>query len=393
MMNRNERPLRRPDYVLLGVVAILLIFGLLAVYSSSFAFAIFEYDDPNYFIFRQTFSAILGTGLMLLLLRVDYHRFKRWSPYLMLASVLVLIAVIVPEIGYEANNARRWIKLGPLPAIQPSEIVKLVMVVYMAAWLSTRGARLQEWSRGVVPFVVLLGTVGLLIVLQPDFGTAVLIAMVGLTMFFVSGANIRHLITLVAAGSVAAIPVIFTQAYRADRIVSFLDPWADPLGRGYQIIQSLIALGSGGIFGLGLGVSRQKFLYVPGSHTDAIFAIIGEELGLIGAVSLLLLMAGIALRGFKIGMEAPDDFGALLAFGITCWLVFQAAMNIGGITRTIPFTGITLPLISFGGSSLVATMAAIGVLLNVSRHRLSATERKHGVDENHVSKPMVLQSR
>jgi cell division protein FtsW len=381
---------KRPDLTLLGIVGVLTVFGLLAVYSASFAFAIIQFGDPNYFILRQAGAAVVGLVALVVMMRIDYHRWLKLSPWLMLGAIGILIIVLLPGLGFEQNGARSWVKLGPLPAFQPSEFIKLGMFIYIAAWLATRGERLQDWWR-VFPFIALLGTIGLLMLLQNDFGTAVLMLSVAVMMFFVAGANPRHLLTLAAIGLVASPPMIIQAAHRWDRIRAFIDPWSDPQGAGYHIIQALIALGSGGLFGLGLGESRQKFLYVPSAHADAIFAIIGEELGLVGCIVVLLLLGGIAVRGFKIALEADTSFGSLLAFGITAWFMFQAAMNIGGITQTIPFTGIPLPFVSFGGSALVANLAALGVLLNISRFSMTAQERKLGMPA--ASQPTVLTTR
>lgn len=369
---------RPPDYVLLGTTLVLLAFGLIAVYSSSFGLAIRLAGDPAYFFVRQVMAAVGGLMLMVVVMRIDYHRYLKWSPWLMVAAIGVLIAILLPGIGFDQNGARSWIRIGPLPAFQPSEFIKLAMFVYIAAWLSTRGDRLQQWSR-VLPFIGLLGAIGVLMLMQNDFGTAVIMLGVALAMFFVAGANPRHIGALIGVALVVSPVLIWQASHRWNRIVAFLDPVGTADGAGYQILQSLIALGSGGLFGVGLGASRQKFLYVPGAHTDAIFAIIGEELGLIGCAVILMLLGLIAYRGYRIALEAREDFGALLAFGITTWFAFQAAVNIGGITATIPLTGVPLPFVSYGGSSLVANLAALGVLLSISRFRVTEAERKHGL--------------
>ncbi len=369
---------RPPDYVLLGTTLVLLAFGLIAVYSSSFGLAIRLTGDPAYFFVRQVMAAIGGLMLMAVVMRIDYHRYLRWSPWFMLGAIGILVAVLIPGLGVELNGAQRWIRLGPLPPFQPSEFIKLAMFIYIAAWLSTRGSRLQQWNR-VLPFIGLLGAIGVLMLLQNDFGTAVIMLGVALAMFFVAGANLRHVAALVGVAVVVAPVLIWQASHRWNRILAFLDPIGTGDGAGYQILQSLIALGSGGLFGVGLGASRQKFLYVPAAHTDAIFAIIGEELGLIGCTVVLMLLGLIAYRGYRIALEAREDFGALLAFGITTWFALQAAINIGGITATIPLTGVTLPFVSYGGSSLVASLAALGVLLSISRFRVTEAERKHGL--------------
>lgn len=359
----------RPDYLIALVVAVLTVAGLVIVYSASFAIGLHDFGDVNYFIVRQSIGASIGAVAMLVLARIDYHRLARWSPLILLLALIGLAAVLVPGIGVNSNGAHRWIRLGPLPPVQPSEFAKLAMVIYIAAWLAAKGAQVRQFSLGVMPFVLMVGLVGGLIMLEPDMGTFLVIVLTTSTMFFVAGSSLSHVITLAASGFACCTLLIFVEYYRFQRfVVSFLNPESDPDGRGFQILQLLIALGSGGLRGLGLGESRQKFFYVPGAHTDGIFAIAGEELGFIGAVVLLSLFAVLVFRGLRTAVKAPDDFGYLLAVGITCWIAYQSVINIGGITRTLPLTGIPLPFLSYGNSALIATLAAVGVLLSISRH-------------------------
>lgn len=356
----------KPDYAILVTALALVVVGLIFVYSSSFAIGLAAYGDTNYFVIRQALSAILGLVLMYGLMRFDYHNLRFFSPALMIVAVLGLAAVLV--IGDEAYGARRWINIGSLPPIQPSEFAKLAIIIYISAWLASRGRSIKSFALGFVPFVFLVGVVAALIVLQPDTGTAAIIVLTTATLFFIAGASLTHLITLAAIGGVTSVVLVLAQSYRAERIFSFLSAEEDPSGLGFQVLQLLIALGSGGIHGLGLGVSRQKFFYIPGAHTDGIFAIIGEEAGFIGCMLVIGLFAYLVYRGFRVVLNARDEFGAYLAMGITSWIAFQALINIGGITRSIPLTGIPLPLVSYGGASLVMIMAAIGVLLSVSRY-------------------------
>jgi len=281
-----------------------------------------------------------------------------------------MILVLIPGIGVGNYGATRWIKLGPLPLpqVQPSEFAKLALIVYMSAWLAHKGNRVRELTYGFVPFALLLIVVTALIMAQPDMGTSFVVVATAGCLFFVAGANLFHFFVAAAGGVVGFLYLIVHSGYRSDRIQAFLNPWADPRDTGWHTIQTLIALGSGGITGLGLGASRQKFYYVPNAHTDAIFAIIGEELGLMGSAAVILLFAILAWRGFRIAFKAPDRFGRLLATGITCMILVQAATNIAVVTNTLPYTGITLPFISFGGSSLLVCMVGVGLLLGVSRH-------------------------
>jgi cell division protein FtsW len=296
----------------------------------------------------------------------------------MLAMVALLMAVLAPGIGLERNGSHRWIALGPLPPAQPSEFAKLVLIVYVAAWLAGKGkGSLHSFALGFIPFVSLVGVVAGLVLLEPDMGTAVVIVLTTMTLVFVAGASLTHVVAFLGIGGVVAALLIFTGQYRADRIFAFISAEDDPSGRGFQTLQLLIALGSGGISGLGLGASRQKFFYVPGAHTDGIFAIIGEELGFVGSALVIILFAIVLIRGFRVILRARDDFGSLLAVGIVSWIGYQALINIGGITRTLPLTGIPLPFLSYGGSALMSMMAAVGILLSVSRY---------GIDPKHVTK-------
>ena len=347
--------------------------GILAVYSSSFALGLLEFGDANYFVFRQVFFAIAGFAAMVVLMKSDYRQLRIFSPLLMLAAIIGLVAVLVPGIGVERNGASRWIAVGgPIPPLQPSEFAKLALIIYIAAWLAGRGENVKEFWTGFFPFVALVGVVAGLVMLQPDMGTTLVIVATMLTLVFVAGASLKHVAAFVGIGSVAAGMLIFAGQYRADRIMAFISAEDDPSGRGFHTLQILIALGSGGIDGLGLGASRQKFFYVPGAHTDGIFAIIGEELGFIGCAIVLGLLALLIGRGFRVILRARDDFGALLAVGIVSWIGYQAIINIGGLTRTMPLTGIPLPFVSYGGSALMTMLAAIGILLSVSRYGVDA---------------------
>jgi cell division protein FtsW len=346
----------------------LLVAGLLAVYSASFAVGELEYGDTNYFIIRQAGAAVLGLGLLWFFMRIDYHLLYPLSLLMMVLALVGLLAVLLPGIGLEQNGAHRWLSLGPLPPLQPSEFAKLAIIVYIAAWLASRRDNIKHFSMGFVPFTLMVGLVASLVVVEPDMGTTVVIVLTTCTLFFVAGAPISHLGLLMVAGGLISWALIAVTDYRVDRITSFISPESDPEGIGFHIIQLLIALGSGGPAGLGWGESRQKFFYVPGSHTDGVFAIIGEELGFIGAVAVIALFAFLVYRGIRTALNAQDHFGAYLAVGILSWIAYQTLINIGGITRSIPMTGIPLPFISYGGSALVATMAGVGMLLNVSRY-------------------------
>ncbi|HEY8883699.1 MAG TPA: putative lipid II flippase FtsW [Chloroflexota bacterium] len=367
----GARPLtwQRPDFPLLAAVAVLLVVGLDMVYSASYVIA---HNDPSYgndayFLLQQLWRAGLGLAFLLVAQATDYHLWRRIALPFVALAVLLLVAVLATHLAHTAYGAQRWLKLGPLPAIEPSELVKLALVVYFADWLSRRQGRLTEFASSTVPFAVTLGGICVLVILQPDLGTAIVIAATSVCLFFVAGADLRQLAVGLIGAAGALVLVVLGAGYRSQRIAAFLDPSRDPLGVGWNITQAQIALGSGGVLGLGLGASRQKFYYLPNAHTDAIFAVVGEELGLLGTLGVLFLFGFLAFRGFRIARRAPDSYGALLATGITCGLVIQALINIGVITATIPFTGIPLPFVSYGGSSLVVSLLAIGIMLNVSR--------------------------
>jgi cell division protein FtsW len=253
--------------------------------------------------------------------------------------------------------------------VQPSEFAKLAMVVYIAAWLAAKGEQVRQFSLGVIPFVMMVGLVGGLIMLQPDMGTFLVIVLTTGTMFFVAGSSISHVITLGLSGAATGAILIAGEAYRRERFLAFLNPNDDPSGTDFQIRQMLIALGSGGVRGLGLGEGRQKFFYIPGVHTDGIFAVVGEEMGFVGAVLVIVLFMTLVGRGLRTAIQSRDDFGYLLAVGITSWIAYQTVINIAGLTSTLPLTGIPLPFLSYGSSAMVATLAAVGVLLSISRYQ------------------------
>jgi cell division protein FtsW len=353
------------DYLVVVIVGALLIIGLMMVYSTTFVLGYASYGDPAYFLIRQGLWAALGLTCMILMARIRYHHWHRTSILIMATSLLLLGVVLV--FGKDKFGSTRWLLDG---SIQPSEFCKLATIIYIADWLSSKGDRIRQVSYGLIPFAILIGLVAGLILLQPDFSTAFLIILTALVMFFLTGAEFWQLLSCTFLGGLTLLTMIVQSPYRMTRITAFLNNPLDPAGpleTNYQIREILIALGSGGITGLGLGASRQKFGYIPASHTDGIFAILGEELGLIGCLIVIGLFVALAYRGFKIALEAPDSFGTLLASGVTCCLTFQALLNLAIITATVPIAGIPLPFISFGGSSLVVSMISIGLLLSVSR--------------------------
>lgn len=363
----SPHPAGSPDWLLIGGVLGLTLVGLIFVFSASVAVGQQTYGDPHYFATRQTAGAAIGLIAFLALARLNYRRLRGISPLILLAAVVLLIAVLLPGIGLERNNAQRWIQVGSLPPLQPSEFAKLAVAIYLAAWLASKGENVRHVSLGVVPFASMVGFFGFLIMAEPDLGTALVIVVMAGAMFFVAGAALRHILTLSLIGGGVLFGIIAVFGYGLNRFTQFTSAESDPQGAGFQILQLLIALGSGGATGVGLGESRQKYLYIPSAHTDGIFAVIGEELGLIGTGLILLGFCLIAYRGVQIARRTQEPFGQLLAVGIVSWLVIQALFNMGGITRSIPLTGVPLPFVSFGSSALIATLAASGVLVSISR--------------------------
>jgi cell division protein FtsW len=359
------------DYVLILVIAALLILGLMMVYSSTYDMAYVYYGDANHFFSRQLIWTILGLAVLVILARIDYHLWERWAVLLMAGTLLLLGIVLVA--GSRKFGAQRWISNG---SIQPSELAKVSVVIYIAAWVTSKGTKIRQVSYGLLPFAILIGLVTGLILLQRDLSTALLIAVTAWMMFFFAGADLIQLIATVVFGLATFVFFIIREPYRMERITTYMNPDVDPSGSSFQVKQALTALASGGILGKGLGASSQKFGYVPAVHTDTILAVLGEELGLIGCLVLIGLFILLAYRGFKIALEAQDSFGTVLAAGLTCALALQALANMAVVTATVPYAGIPLPFISYGGSSMVTSMACIGLLLSISRgHRVPARHR------------------
>ncbi len=376
MSKSKAEELHKYDYLLIITTAALATVGLMMIYSATFALGYQLHGQPTYYFIRQLLWLGVGTLALIIFARIEYHTWRRFSIPLLALTLLLLVLVLV--FGDERFGGQRWLFNG---SIQPSELSKLAIIIYIADWLSSKGEQIRKVSYGLIPFAILLGVITGLIVLQRDLGTAVLIASTALAMFFIAGGNLWQILLSGILGGATLYLLITRSSYRMARLTAFLDPLnSDPLGNGYQIRQILIALGSGGLTGLGLGASRQKFGYIPASHTDGIFAILGEELGLIGALVVIGLFAFLAYRGFRIALTAPDAFGTVLASGITCNLIFQTIINIGVVTASLPFTGIPLPFISFGGSSLVISLAGVGLLLAVSRRTMpdDSQEKEQG---------------
>ncbi len=362
---RRER--HPPAYPLLLAVIALVAGGVVMVYSASSVRAYIASDDPGLYGMQQALWAAIGLAAMLVMSRLDFRLLRYLAIPAYLGMLVVLVAVLIPGIGVDVNGSRRWIPLPVIGSVQPAEIAKLAICLYLAHWLDRRGRAANGFWHGFIPFALLVGPGFVLIALEPDLGTAGVYIAAALAIFFMSGANLIYLSATGAAVLAGAVFMVSNTSYQLQRVQSFFDPFRDPLHTGYNSVQALLALALGGITGLGLGGSRQKYLYLPAPSTDFIFAIIGEEWGLIGTLAVLALFVVIAYQGYRIAINAPDTFSGLLAAGLTTWLVVQACINMMVVTALLPVTGIPLPFISYGGSALIINLVAVGILLSISR--------------------------
>jgi len=356
-----------PDFILLFTILALVLSGLIMILSASSVKAEQLFSNSHYFFINQLKYLAVALVIAAVVYKFKYKKLKKLAPYLLLISLGTLILVLIPGIGRMAGGSRRWLPLGPVN-FQPSELAKFTIVIYLAAYIDRNKEKIKKIKKGVLPPVAVIASISFLILLEPDLGTALTLAAVAATMIFVGGVKISVLIILGLISSILSIIAILIEPYRRRRLLIFLDPWQDPLDSGYHIIQSLLALGSGGLFGVGAGNSHQKFLYLPEPGTDFIFAVLGEEFGLIGTLFIISLYFLLAWRGLKIASRVDDTFASMLAVGISSMIIIQALINMAVVTSLLPITGITLPLISYGGSSLVINIAALALLLNISRY-------------------------
>ena len=359
-----QRERHQPDYLILVLVVALAAIGILMVYSSSAMKGYLSADADTFAtVGPQIQWAVLGIVAMVVMMRTDYRYLRLVSVPAYLVGLALLILVFVPSLNIVVGGSARWLRLGPLPAIHPAEIAKLALVIYLAHWFAKRGTRIHGFWSGTIPFLIIVAPILVLVFKEPDLGTTMVITLTAFTMFFVAGANVIHLL-LMTGGAALVMITVGLRGYQTDRIRVWLNPWLDRLGDGFHTVQGLLALGIGGLFGTGLGESR---VFVPNAFNDFIFAEVGQEFGLIGAVLVITLFLLLAYSGVRVALGAPDTFGALLAAGITAWLCLQAFINIGVVVALLPITGITLPFISAGGSSLIISFAAVGILLSISR--------------------------
>ncbi|MFH2136106.1 MAG: putative lipid II flippase FtsW [Patescibacteria group bacterium] len=362
--------MKKPDYVFIGIIGVLLVFGLMMLSSASSPAAYEKFGDNYWYLKHQVLFGLLpGLLAFFLMSRLDYRKWKKYALPFLVVSVVLLLLVFIPGLGAGYGKAKSWINIFGM-SLQPSEIVKLTFLIYLAAWLGPkRGGRdMQEAGASFIPFVVVFGIIAALMVLQPDIGTLSIIAMISIIVYFSAGAPLSHLAWISGVGMFLLFLLVKFAPYRTARLMTFLHPELDPQGVGYHINQALLAIGSGGFFGLGLGLSRQKFQYLPEVVGDSIFAVMAEELGFIFMIVFVAALVFLAIRGFKIAKNAPDGFGRLLAIGITSWFVIQSFINIGAMVGILPLTGIPLPFVSYGGTALTVCLAAAGIMANISKY-------------------------
>lgn len=363
MLQKQKRTI---DKNLLALVSVFVVLGLIAVADASAPQALNSFYDKFYFLKQQLIWAGIGVVAFVITSMIHYSFWEKIATYIFYGTIILLFIVLLPNFSFTALGARRWISIG-FVNFQPSEFIKLTLCFYLA--------KVASKNKTVLSYFIPLVIVVFLIMLQPDLGTTLVVGIIGLSQIFVSNINILYFIGALFVSGFSTFVLILTSAYRRERLLTFFEATRDPLGKSYHIRQILLALGSGGLFGVGLGASRQKYLFLPESSTDSIFAVIAEEIGLIGAVSIILLFVYLLIRGFKIARNAPDVFSSVLATGITAWIAGQAFLNIASMVALVPLTGIPLPFFSYGGSSLVMILVACGILLNISKY--STNERKH----------------
>ena len=361
----------KSDKVLFLATLLLVCCSVVMVYSASAVLAMNRFNQPYFFLTKQAMSAALGLAAMSIAMRFDYRHYREPS-FIWLALGVVAFALVAVLFGAPINGSRRWFGIGGF-GVQPSELAKLSVILFIAALLERRMNRVNEISYALVPIGVVVGGIVGLILLEPDLGTAMTVLLIAMSMLFAAGIGYRYVLGAVLCGVPAVYFILMGAAYRRRRLLAFWDPWSDPLGDGFQVIQSMIAIGSGGLLGRGFMSGVQKLFYLPEPHTDFIYAVIGEEFGLLGTTIVMACFVVIAWRGFKIATEAPDRFGAFLAVGLTTMITVQAFLNISVVLGLVPTKGIPLPLVSLGGSSLLISLLGMGILMNVSQHAASRT--------------------
>jgi len=358
---------RKGDRILIMIIWIILAFGLVMLSSATTAVAYSRFQNSFYYFNHQLFGLGLGLIAFLFFSNIDYHLWKKYAFIFLFSSIILLLLVFIPGLSATYGKARSWINIFGF-SLQPSEFVKISFLLYLAAWLETRGKKLHDFAHGFGPFLAILGVIVFLLLLQPDVGTLFIIAAISLTVYFVGGGKTSHIIMIVLVGMLGMLLMVNLRSYQMDRFRCLVDPQFDIQNTCYQTHQSLIAIGSGGFWGRGLGNSRQKFMYLPEVGGDSIFAVIAEEMGLVFGIILIGLYFVFFYRGYIIARNAPDVFGRIMAIGIVTWIITQATLNIGGMINILPMTGVPLPFISYGGSAIMSALAASGILVNISKY-------------------------
>jgi cell division protein FtsW len=398
VVNGPQRERHEPDYLLLVAAVALSALGILMVYSTTGERAALRGSVFDA-IAEQLAWGLLGGLVLVLLMRIDYRYWRSFSILGIAVALVLLVLVVGPSIPpllepLNVNGATRWLKIGGLPSFQPTELAKLALVIFLAHWLAKQGSKVGSFRSGLVPFLLLIGVFAALVLMEPDLGTTGVLVLTAFSMFFVAGGSVWQLLLMLPLGAAAVAGVVLTKAYMLQRVLIFMDPFADPSGEGYQTVRGIYSLAYGGVTGIGLGQSQGEGLSVPAAENDFIFAVVGQELGFVGALVVIGLFLLLAWRGMRVAMNAPDTFGALVALGITAWLTFQAFINIAVVVSLIPMTGMPLPFLSKGGTSLVVVLAAVGILLSISRetHTRGADahedpHRSGGHRRPHLSRP------
>lgn len=368
LANKRSSYLRSSVYLTLLLLALVSI-GIVWIYSSSAIFAEKYYGNSAYFLIRQLFAFALGLLLFRIATQLHYTHYRTLTPFLMILTITLMLLVLIPGIGKQVGNARRWIRFMGI-GFQPSELLKFTLIIWSARFLDRKKEVLGYFSRGLLPSLIVMSIFCFLLLLQPDFGTAVLVCLTLLVMIFAAGVRPFHMLGSITGMIAIGVYLVVSEAYRLRRITGFLNPWSDPLDSGFQLIQSFIAFGTGGIFGRDFGNSRQKLFFLPEAHTDFIFSILAEETGFIGVIVVIILFVLLMVKGLEISLRCKDDFGRNLALGITTLIFLQSVFHIGVVIGLLPTKGIPLPFISYGGSSLILCMYLVGVLINISKTSL-----------------------
>jgi cell division protein FtsW len=352
---------------ILALTLILLVFGLVVLSSAGIVEGQKKFGSPYYYFNHQLLFGVLpGLALMFLLSKVDYKFWKKVSLLVLLGALALMILVFMPKFSFDLKGATRWLNIGGF-SFQPSEVLKLSLIIYLAAWFGNRDERIKNWTYGMAPFFIVLAFIGLLLFLQPDIGTLIVVSLISFAMYFLAGSSVKHFLIIMLVAVILVSIIIAIEPYRFNRIKAFIDPSVDPQGISYQVNQSMIAIGSGGVFGVGFGKSTQKFGFLPEVVNDSIFAVVAEELGFLGASFLIILFLAFTFLMFRAANNTSDKFGKLVVMGVAVWVIVQAFVNIAAISGLVPLTGIPLPFLSYGGTAIIALLAGMGIVLNVAR--------------------------